>query len=90
MLDIYLQRTLLLVESERDDLVKPVWVKRVIGAQSQEGGWNNLSEIVTLPGNRAFGFTYRGVGVRKVNDDFHATSQGVYLMSMLLQQSSSL
>lgn len=86
VLDIYIQRTLLLVESQRGDLVRPVWIKRIIEAQSQEGGWNNFSEMAALPGNRAFGFTYRGIGIGKVDDDFHVTAQGVYLMSMLLQQ----
>ena len=83
VVDVYLQRVLMLIESGAASRVKPVWLRRVIEAQSEAGGWSNFQPLLPLFGQQSLGFTQRGVGIRKRRDTFHATVQGVLTMSLL-------
>ena len=84
VVDVYLQRVLMLIETGAVDSVKPVWLHRVLAAQSEAGGWSNVEPLLPLPGGRALGFSQRGISVQKRRDSFHATAQGVMIMSLLL------
>ncbi len=84
--DAYIQRVMMLLDSGAADRVKPVWVQRILEAQNTDGGWGDLDPIVKLPGGRVFGFTSLLPSIGMQHSDFHATAQGIWLVSMLLGQ----
>lgn len=83
VVDVYLQRVLMLVESGVQQRVKPVWLHRVLDAQLADGGWSAIDPLISLPGNVGMGFDARGLTFKPPISDFHATAQGVMLMSLL-------
>ncbi len=84
VVDVYLQRVLMLVESGAQSAVQPIWLQQVLDAQRPDGGWSGLDPIVTLPGGKTLGFSGQGVSVGQPNSNFHATAQGVLLMTLLV------
>ena len=83
--DAYLQRALLLAESGKIDEIKPVWIKRIIDAQNPDGGWDDIHPIIRI-GDSALGYSSLYLVFRETKSDFHATAQGIWLMSLLLNQ----
>lgn len=86
--DVYIQRVLMLTESARPDIVKPVWIRRIADAQQPDGGWSPFDPIVALGGERYFGFN-RGLSVGTPKSTFHATAQGVLLFSILVNRAAA-
>ena len=84
--DVYLQRVLMLVESGQPERVKPVWLQRVLDAQLNDGGWSDFYPLLPLGKGRHLGFSGRGVSIGRPISDFHATPQGVYLLSLMQPQ----
>lgn len=93
VVDVYLQRVLMLVESGRPDLVKPVWLRQVLDAQQADGGWGNFQALVPVGGGDFLGFGagggrfdfYHLVSTGKARSTFHATTQGVFLLALLVR-----
>ena len=83
VVDVYVQRVLMLVDTGAGDHVKPRWLERVLDAQLPDGGWSDMEPLVPLGGGRYFGFDAKAVKVAKPVSNFHATAQGVLLMSLL-------
>jgi hypothetical protein len=83
VVDVYLQRVLMLADTNAIARIKPIWIRRVLDAQHSDGGWGQMQMLIPLPSNRAIGFNARGLGVDAVASDFHATAQGVLLLSLL-------
>jgi hypothetical protein len=84
LVDVYVQRVWVLLESGVGDRVKPIWIQRVLLMQSADGGWSGFEPLVPISGQQALGFSSKGVGVGKQESNFHTTAQGIYLMSLLL------
>ena len=84
MVDVYLQRVLMLENSGVSRRTKPIWIARILAAQDSDGGWSGFQPLIPLRGELAAGFSARGVGVDRRRPDFDATVQGVFLMSLLL------
>ena len=82
--DSYFQRVLGLAEAGNYNAIKPVWVQRIIEAQNEDGGWDDMHPVITL-GNSALGWTSLLPGYASKKSDFHATAQAVWLMALLLQ-----
>lgn len=89
--DAYIQRTLVLVWQQGRGAVPPVWVNRVVNAQSKDGGWS---------GSRRLFEQSEGLFVRVLErmlppwlftagrarvSDFHATAQAMLLLSLSRQ-----
>ena len=89
VVDVYLQRVLMLIESGAADAVKPVWLRQVLQAQSEAGGWSNFEPLLPLPAGRSLGLSQRGISIQKQRDTFHATAQGVMIMSLLSNRGRS-
>jgi hypothetical protein len=70
--DLYLQRNLILAESSRVDLIKPIWIQRILEAQNSDGSWD---DVYSIP----------GLGENSEKSTFHTTAQGVWLLSLLQQ-----
>lgn len=89
VVDIYLQRVLMLTESGAVAALKPVWLQQVMDAQLPDGGWGgNIDPYLQLPSGTSLGFGSRGFAMATPTSDFHATAQGILLMSLLLNAES--
>lgn len=86
VVDVYLQRVLMLIESGAGDKVKPVWLRQVLLAQSEAGGWSSFEPLLALPEGWRLGFSQRGISIQKRHDIFHTTAQGVMIMSLLSEK----
>jgi hypothetical protein len=84
LVDVYVQRVWVLLESGASDRVKPIWIQRVLMMQNLDGGWSGFEPIVPISPKQGLGFSSKGVGVGTSESNFHTTAQGVYLMSLLL------
>jgi len=85
VVDVYIQRVLMLVDSGAADRVKPIWLRRVLDAQLSDGGWSGTRPIVRLGLSAPLCFTQGGIAFRVPQSNFHATAQGVLLTSLLLE-----
>lgn len=85
VVDVYLQRVLMLAESGDARSIKPIWLQNVIEAQRPDGGWSGVDPLLPLGAGRYLGFGGRGFTLRRPVSDFHATAQGVLLFSILAQ-----
>lgn len=86
VVDVYLQRVLMLVDSGAGSRVKPIWISRILDAQGKDGGWSGFHALIPVGPELAVGFSGAVVGLGKGRANFHATAQGVLLMSLLLSQ----
>ena len=92
VVDSYIQKILMLAESGAAQRIKPIWLKRVINAQRMDGGWDDFDEIFPLNRGRSFGWAgwsaHGWIWIRHPKSSFHATAQGLYLMSLLQSHST--
>jgi hypothetical protein len=82
VVDVYIQRVLMLAESGMPQKIKPVWLQRVLNAQLADGGWPNLYMLFPVSRTHYLGLTNKLV-IREPRSNFHATAQGVFLFSLL-------
>lgn len=82
VVDVYVQRVLMLIESGAADRVKPVWLRRVLDAQRPDGGWAGVDPLISA-GELTLGFGPRGLSLKQPRSDFHASAQGLLLLSLL-------
>lgn len=86
VVDVYLQRVLMLLDSGAREQIKPVWIRTVINAQLNDGGWGGSEALFPVGREKYFAFTSQIIGVRKIKSDFHASAQGLLIMSMLVSK----
>ncbi len=87
VVDVYLQRVLMLQESGASERIQPAWIARILLAQDVDGGWSGFQPIISFGSELSAGFSARGVSIERKISDFHATAQGVLLMSLILSNS---
>ena len=85
VVDVYIQRVLMLVDSGVAERVKPIWLRKVLEAQLSDGGWGGFQPLIPLGGSRYWGFSQKLAGVGRPKSNLHATAQGVWLLSILTQ-----
>lgn len=85
LLDQYIQRVLVLLDTGALDQVKPVWIQRVIKGSLRDGGWPSNRKIINLPGDRELLFTRNFIGLGHVRSTFHASAQGLLILAHLLR-----
>ncbi len=83
VVDVYVQRVLMLVDSGAHDRVQARWLERVMDAQRKDGGWSDMQPVIPLGGGKYFGFNATTLTIGESVSNFHATAQGVLLMSLL-------
>lgn len=83
VVDLYIQRLLILVESGAQAQVKPVWLRKVLTAQLPDGGWGNFQPLIPMGKTRALGFTAQWIGMDRPQTTLHATAEGILLMSLM-------
>lgn len=84
VVDVYMQRVLMLVESGAGNTVKPVWLQQLLSAQQTDGGWSNFMPMLPLGEHRYIGIS-RLPGIGEPRSDFHMTAQGALLFTLLTQ-----
>lgn len=89
VVDVYIQRVLMLADSGARDRIKPRWLQRVLQAQLADGSWSNRQPLLALGGGRYLGFDAKLVGVGPVEGSFHATAQGIWLTGLLQHQAAA-
>lgn len=82
VVDVYIQRVLMLTETGATARVKPRWLQRILDAQLADGSWSSLQPLLPVGGGRYFGFVERFAGVERHVGNLHATAQGLWLMSL--------
>lgn len=87
--DAYIQRVLMLADSGIYYKIKPVWIKRIIDSQNDDGSWDDLHPIIDLGNNTVFALTSMLPKVQKIKADFHTTAQAIWLLSLLINESES-
>ena len=88
VLDVYLQRVLMLLITGAEEEVKAVWIQQVIDHQLDDGGWSGFVSLVSLPGGKSLGFSPRILSMGNEKSNFHTTAQGVLILSSLLKNES--
>jgi len=83
--DSYIQRVLALAEAGNFEAIKPVWIQRIIAAQNEDGGWDDLHPLITISDTNSIGWTSTLPRYASTQSNFHATAQGIWLMALLLQ-----
>jgi len=48
VLDVYIQRVMMLIESGSSDKVKNIWIHRILEQQHADGGWGNFQPLISL------------------------------------------
>ena len=82
--DSYIQRVLMLVASGRS--VDSGWVRAILDAQNADGGWDDVHPLISM-GPLQLGLTSRWPTLHAGKSSFHATSQAIWLLVLLLEQS---
>lgn len=83
VIDVYLQRVMMLLMTGAQDSVKPIWIKMILRQQLNDGGWGDFDEIVNLWDKTSIGFSSKVFAIGTEKSSFHATAQGIYLLTML-------
>ncbi len=83
VVDVYIQRVLMLVDSGARDRVDARWLQRVLDAQRPDGGWSDMQPLIPVGGGKYLGFDANGLTVGAPVSNFHATAQGVLLTTLL-------
>jgi hypothetical protein len=83
VVDVYLQRVLMLALTGDFDSISASWIRQILDAQFDEGGWDSNSLIFSWGSDDHIGFKSNGFGRIKNRATFHATAQGILLMSIL-------
>jgi len=84
VVDVYLQRVLMLLITGAESSVEPVWIQRVLDHQLADGGWGNFVSLLGPDEGSSFGFSAKGVSLGQEKSNFHTTAQGIYILSYLL------
>lgn len=88
--DPYVQRVLMLYWTGAPERVRPVWLQRVLDAQRPDGGWADRHPVAQLPDGRELqfgGYAERHrLTLQPAESDFHATTQGILLLSLVKAQ----
>jgi hypothetical protein len=86
VVDVYLQRVLMLVEGSGTQSVRGRWIRRILDNQLEDGGWADMQPLVQLGSDHALGFARRSVAIGTMRSNLHATAQGPWLMALLDRQ----
>ncbi len=87
IVDVTMQRVLMLVDSGAAERVKPVWLHRLIDAQQQDGGWSPFMPLLPLGGGKWLVLSNLP-SIGAPISSFHMTAQGVLLFTLLTHPQS--
>lgn len=85
VVDVYLQRVMMLLDTGAGTAVNPRWVQRVLDAQLDDGGWARIDPLFPVGGGKVLGLSSKSIGLSTLSGNFHTTAQGLLIMSLLLE-----
>lgn len=85
VVDVYLQRVLMLLFTGAEEEVKPVWIQQVIDHQLADGGWGDFVSLLPISDEKSLGFSSRILSMGEERSSFHATAQGALILTSLLK-----
>lgn len=83
VVDVYLQRVLMLIDTGASHRVKNQWLQNILDLQLDDGGWGPYQPLVRISGDQYIGFHAKGIKMLRTRSSLHATAQGVLIMSLL-------
>lgn len=83
VVDVYVQRVLMLAVTGARDKIKPVWIQRVLDHQLADGGWSGFVPLMPLGNGKSVGFDAHLIAIGSPASNFHMTAQAVYLLTLL-------
>lgn len=89
VVDVYLHRVLMLLDTGGGGKLQSSWLQRVLDAQRADGGWAAVDPLIPIGAGKALGFSSRSIKVLRPQSNFHTTAQGLLILS-LLQESPQL
>jgi len=89
VVDVYLQRVLMLLITGAQDSIKPVWIQQVLDHQLADGGWGDFVSLLGSETERSIGFSSKVISLGREQSSFHATAQGVYILTYLLERNET-
>jgi len=84
VVDVYLQRVLMLLITGAEASVEPIWIQQVLDHQQDDGGWGDFVALLGSDTGRSLGFSSKVLSLGREKSNFHATAQGVYILSYLV------
>ncbi len=88
VVDVYIQRVLMQFESGNQNKINKRWIKKIIDYQRDDGGWADFQPLFKIYGNKSIGYSSKGLSIVSPKSNFHTSIQGIWLMALLLNQSS--
>jgi hypothetical protein len=83
--DAYIQRALLLTFAPSTQTpLKPIWMRRILAHQLEDGGWDGAYPALRLSASRYLVLDTARFAVRPPQSNFHATAQAVLLLARAL------
>ena len=86
LVDVYLQRVMMLLEVNQTDLIRVNWLHNIIQAQHSDGGWDDFMPLVNLGNSRSFGIGSKFFKVSSEKSNFHTTVQGALLTAYAMNK----
>ena len=86
VVDTYIQRVWILTREGRKDLLRAIWIHRILEAQRPDGGWADAMELLPVSSGTWLAFRGRGIGIVTPESNFHTSVQGLLLMALLSKQ----
>jgi len=85
VVDVYLQRVLVMLDTNQHHRIRDRWIHRILKAQLADGGWADFSPVLSVGDNNYIGFTANNIAIASPRASFHATAQGLLVMTHLRQ-----
>lgn len=86
VVDAYIQRVLMLIDTGAYERVEPVWIQNILQAQNTDGSWDDLHPLFHIGDDKAFGFTSLLPAIKSEQANFHATAQAIWLLALLMEK----
>lgn len=90
VVDVYLQRAMMLLEMQRYDLINTSWINNIVRHQNIDGGWDDCMPLIPLGETKSFSICAKSFQVTQPDSIFHATAQGALLTAYALQKNALL
>ncbi len=84
LVDVYIQRALMLTDAPSPRPLKAVWIQRILKAQRPDGGWAGAQPLLALGGDAYLALGAKLPEIGPLESNFHTTAQAVLLMSLLM------
>ena len=86
VVDIYLQRVMMLAITGAHDKIKPIWTQQILDHQLEDGSWANFVPLIPVGNGQSLGYSPQILSLGSATSSFHVTAQGVYLLTLISKE----